>query len=460
MNRNKNVESSQSKAERAYESLMKRREYQKKFQQNRRERLLDPKINSEEEINDYKEKMAEARLRSKNKKKRKRQHQISRALTPLSPQSAEPEEEAPPTEPPVAAASTEKEEAPPAAAAVAVAAAAAAAAAAAEAAEAPPLPAAAAAADIPSSLPCRVLFLGSEAAAGSGSGYGYSAFVYDVLRENSNLVVSYVKSEAWRNWKPHTFHRQFKDYDIIYIWATIQDILEDFALTSSAYEQWLDVLYSSHPKIIPSRRILDWIESKKYMLDLMPYCIPGSCFIRSSNEINTYLKILPKHLKSPFASTGRLHHVATIDNTSETQKFCSEVLGKLNRWCVICQPQIVPFHESKRIVTDRMDPDPIAQAVWSVAESLGFCLGWFRLDVVTINGKSYLNEIEKCNPMIPINKSRDVGVATAKIILEVFRKSPDSNVSNANSLSKEEIPLEFEYQKEFLYAKRYLRSKR
>jgi hypothetical protein len=77
-----------------------------------------------------------------------------------------------------------------------------------------------------------------------------------------------------------------------------------------------------------------------------------------------------------------------------------------------------------------------------------------------LNGKSYLNEIEKCNPMIPINKSRDVGVATAKIILEVFRKSPDSNVSNANSLSKEEIPLEFEYQKEFLYAKRYLRSKR
>jgi hypothetical protein len=110
MNRNKNVESSQSKAERAYESLMKRREYQKKFQQNRRERLLDPKINSEEEINDYKEKMAEARLRSKNKKKRKRQHQISTALTPLSPQSAEPEEEAPPTEPPVAAASVEKEE--------------------------------------------------------------------------------------------------------------------------------------------------------------------------------------------------------------------------------------------------------------------------------------------------------------------------------------------------------------
>ena len=201
----------------------------------------------------------------------------------------------------------------------------------------------------------------SEAAAGSGSGYGY--------RENSELAGSYVKSETWRNWKPNSFHCQFKDYDVIYIWATIQDIMGDFAVTSSAYEQWMDVLYSAHAKIIPSRGVLDWIESKKYMLDLMEYVIPGTCFIRTSNEINTYLRFLPKHLKTPFASTGRLHHVATIDNTSDTDKFCLEVLEKLNRWCVICQPHIVPFHETKRIVTDKMDPDPIAKAVWSPEEA-------------------------------------------------------------------------------------------
>ena len=315
------------------------------------------------------------------------------------------------------------------------------------------------AAVISSSLPCRVLFLGSEAAAGNGTGYGYSEFVYNVLVENSELAVDYVQSEKWRKWKPYTFHQTFKDYDVVYIWATIQDIMGDFAVTFSAFEQWLDVVYSAHAKIIPSRGVLHWIESKKYLLDLMPYVIPGTCFIRSSNEIKTYLKFLPKHLKSPFASTGRLHHIATIDNASDTDKFFSEVLDRLNRWCVICQPQIVPFHESKRIVTDKMDPDPIAQAVWAAAEALGLVLGWFRLDVVTINGISYLNEIEKCNPMIPINQSRDVGIATAKLILEVFRNSPSSNISDANSLSKEELPLEeFDYQKEFLYAKRYLRS--
>ena len=69
MNIKENVENIQRKVARQYESLMKRREYQRKFQEERRVRLLDPKLNSDEQIAEYKKKMAEARRRSKNKKK-------------------------------------------------------------------------------------------------------------------------------------------------------------------------------------------------------------------------------------------------------------------------------------------------------------------------------------------------------------------------------------------------------
>ena len=56
MNRKENVENIQRKVARQYESLMKRREYQRKFQEERRVRLLDPKLNSDEQIAEYKKK--------------------------------------------------------------------------------------------------------------------------------------------------------------------------------------------------------------------------------------------------------------------------------------------------------------------------------------------------------------------------------------------------------------------
>ena len=182
----------------------------------------------------------------------------------------------------------------------------------------------------------------------------------------------------------------------------------------------MDVLYNSHHCIVPSRGVLEWETSKHYLQDLTAFALPGTTFVKSIEEAKLSLQNLPRHLKSPFACAKRMHHVATSSNEVLTHEYLAHVLTELGRWCLISQPEIQPFKENKRVVTRRDDPDPFAQAVWSALESKGLSLGWFRLDLVIINDKWYLNEVTRFNPWLKNREISSVAEATVKLILEAL----------------------------------------
>jgi len=185
----------------------------------------------------------------------------------------------------------------------------------------------------------------------------------------------------------------------------------------------MDVLYNSHHCIVPSRGVLEWETSKRYLEDMKEFALPGTRFLKSLEEATSSLQELPRHLKSPFACAKRMHHVATSSNEQLTRDYLSYVLTDLRRWCVISQPEIQPFKESKRVVTQRDDPDPFAQIVWSAAESKGLSLGWFRLDLVIIEEKWYLNEVTRFNPWLQHKEARSVADATAQLMLEAVESN-------------------------------------
>jgi hypothetical protein len=296
---------------------------------------------------------------------------------------------------------------------------------------------------------CRLLFLGCDAPAGNGTGFDYSNSVSTLLKKHHPAIeVTYVKSETWMLWKPHEYKIKLTNkYDVILIWATLQDILEDIAVPFTAYDQWLDVLYNAHKCIIPSRAVLEWTESKMYLVDLHHFTLPNTRFITSPHDINPAADNFPLHLKTPFASCGRLHHIATTSNTLETEKFASNILNDLRRWCVISQPEIRPFTENKRVVVSKEDSDPIAQAVWRAAAEKGLVLGWFRLDTVIFQGKQYLNEITRCNPAMTLSgEKRAVCDATADMILEAFKTTIPFG-SNDDYPSRFDCIQEFEFMK-------------
>jgi len=287
----------------------------------------------------------------------------------------------------------------------------------------------------------KIGFLGCSAPAGAGFGYGLDLDLFQKLHSLSKLYAfEYIKSKDWMRWKPRDYQPNLKMFDAVVVWASLQDACAEISITTSAHDEWVDILYKSHQAIIPSKKVMQWETSKSYLEDMIEYALPGTEFLKTPQlhvrQGQTY------HLKAPLACAGRLHHVASVENKMATEQYLNKIFNTLHRGYCLKQPHLAKFKETKRIITDVQDGEPLAAAVWKKAEELGMRLGWFRLDLVTHSDHSYLNEITRFNPHFSSSETGRIANATLQLINEAIdgsHKDLQSNISLETFMFQKEI---------------------
>ena len=84
----------------------------------------------------------------------------------------------------------------------------------------------------------EVLCLGCAEPAGDGMGYGFDLKVYKVFKKQRSFRTVYISSDLWIKWKPYEYKQHMQRYDVVLIWASLQDVNGDLAVSSEAHIQW------------------------------------------------------------------------------------------------------------------------------------------------------------------------------------------------------------------------------
>jgi len=166
---------------------------------------------------------------------------------------------------------------------------------------------------VPSKI--KIGFLGCSSPAGNGLGDRFDKIVFHKLsNEFKQYEFDYVSSDLWTKWNPEEYFDKLKQFAVVVLWASLQDVCGDVSLTSSAHTEWADVFYKSHPKIVPSKKVLLWETSKSYLKDLVQFALPGTEFLGPTTSNLNISESQKVYLKSPLACAGRLHHTADSNN--------------------------------------------------------------------------------------------------------------------------------------------------
>jgi hypothetical protein len=201
----------------------------------------------------------------------------------------------------------------------------------------------------------------------------------------------------WPSWSPTELALFLKDVDMLWLDATIADIY-DVPVHEMYIRSWLDAIYTAMQGkcISPSRKALDWFESKCYY-DALPkeLRVPQTFLLHSMKDIDKVEELLhhhsPLHLKVGYDSCKKNHtQVKTLD---ELHTALEQYFNTQGRTTVIVQPEYKPFKESKNVVSV-MDGELVCpKPLHALATALNVPLPYYRLDLVRIAGVSYVNEI-------------------------------------------------------------------
>lgn len=210
--------------------------------------------------------------------------------------------------------------------------------------------------------------------------------------------------QEWILWSRDEMRSRVQDANNVILLSTIQDASPKRTVPMNEIIEWLDDVYCAG-NVYPTRKAIEWIQSKIYCLSLKHVLLPTTEWHESLKDVleSELVKgaygeeLIELHFKPTWQSNGRGHSDSSIDVPSKL-RYKDWIVRKASTVfksgrALIAQAVVYPFIETKRIVTSRDDPDPIAQHVWTAALLNDVTLEWFRLDTVLYNGRRYLNEI-------------------------------------------------------------------